>query len=690
MFLKHRDSITKYNTLYAAYEDSLRQLYQHSQENPDGIPYNGEVLDEPEKPALLKPVLMVMLTDLIDQWVGEVKGFSDVFDPIIYYGDDRECKSGGTVKVKGHLEKNHDIFKPHPKDKQFLVFTSLSTFMKRHGPSEVQKYRLSEKGFTKKQSETTYFINEPEFPGNLDGCFDVIVIDEAHSIKNDETSGHATIRWLNAQFLILATASVAPNRVNDFQGYMEFVDTGIDLWTDENLRKWEVTDKINPYELADNHPAACLRYTTKAVKKFITNVDKAKKPSPAPPDKSGFYMSMVWQRCMIRRTYASKNPAKPNHLIGEDICRFFTRRIVCRFTNAEFQKYEAISMEAEMKLIKFIDDKVVWNRKWSRKLLLNSTWLGFHYISDLLHANSVQYWKQEPRKMLHQWLRLLIDAMKTSDEQNIPILPDEDDVFGILALFCRGSPKLRATLRIIADLIVLQGRKLVIWCAVPANQLLLQGCLSLLGIGNVCYSSELDRKARTSSVKAFTEDIKCKVFLGSWYVGSTGLNLQAQANHALEFDHPWSMGVQVQGRGRLRRMAQLYDVENFELYCANSFQSRVIANAISKYIPNAMAELSLKLNQDDGMIDQVTEEKELVVAGDKWYLHGDELFQGPDHRIAIHKLQPLSPTELCFAILDTARGSRIEAEEDKSDWEEAEAEFEPPIHLPIREFNTAI
>ena len=38
-------------------------------------------------------------------------------------------------------------------------------------------------------------------------------------------------------------------------------------------------------------------------------------------------------------------------------------------------------------------------------------------------------------------------------------LPDINDVPGLVSIVCRGSPKLRATLRIIADLVILYRKK---------------------------------------------------------------------------------------------------------------------------------------------------------------------------------------------------------------------------------------
>lgn len=58
-------------------------------------------------------------------------------------------------------------------------------------------------------------------------------------------------------------------------------------------------------------------------------------------------------------------------------------------------------------------------------------------------------------------------------------------------IICRGAPKLRITLRLISEVVILAKRKVTIWCALPANQLLLYACLQALNIDTGCYTSEL-------------------------------------------------------------------------------------------------------------------------------------------------------------------------------------------------------
>jgi len=64
---------------------------------------------------------------------------------------------------------------------------------------------------------------------NLSGVFNIVTIDKAYQIKNPNTAAHTTVAWLQALFHVLATASVLPNSIRDFKGYMHFIDINRNL-----------------------------------------------------------------------------------------------------------------------------------------------------------------------------------------------------------------------------------------------------------------------------------------------------------------------------------------------------------------------------------------------------------------------------------------------------------------------------
>lgn len=442
-----------------------------------------------------------------------------------------------------------------------------------------------------------------------------------------------------------------PNSIEDFNGYMHFIDMNRDLWEADKLLSWGVTKDVNPYTLPDDHPAAILRMTTQAVVRFITGENARKKSA-------GFYLQKVWAKCLIRRTYASEDPLLPGTTIGAALPKLHTRRIVCRFTEAEHLEYLKFSILPRRKLAHVLENgRLVWNRKYSRQLVLNSTWTGFHYIGDDIMADTVRDWKTSP-KLLYCWIKLLHKKQVEVHGHELFRLPDYNDIPAQLAVVCQGAPKLRHTLRIIAELVVLMKRKIIIWCSLPPNQLLLFACFQALRIDAACYTADLNRAERSGIVNKFiTSPSSCFAFIGGFNVGSCGLNLHLLCNWAIDFDCAANRGQEEQAIGRLRRIGQKFTVERFELSVESSFQDRQSMNLLMKALPGAIAELAMNVYE----YDQLDEDGEKEFSVGDWYLIGGELVQGPDPRVTgIHAEQKLTPLELVEAIFTNKKGSREE------------------------------
>lgn len=134
---------------------------------------------------------------------------------------------------------------------------------------------------------------------------------------------------------------------------------------------------------------------------------------------------------------------------------------------------------------------------------------------------------------------------------------------------------MRSLLRMVAELVILHEKKLIIWCSLPATQIFVDITLRALHIPTACYTSELDFDQRNKLVAEFTTtNAGAQVFIGSYYIGSTGLNLQYYCHHSGMFDAPPNEGSKKQALGRSRRIGQAFTVENFEFSVINSFQNR--------------------------------------------------------------------------------------------------------------------
>jgi hypothetical protein len=122
------------------------------------------------------------------------------------------------------------------------------------------EWRKEVLNMTSQQVKAMWNIPDPNWPGLLRNCFEIVCIDEAHTIKNMDTAGHTTIAWLNAEYHLLITASVLGNRLSDYISFARLIQPSPDqLATDANFQQWSIDKTTNPFELADNHPGAILR-----------------------------------------------------------------------------------------------------------------------------------------------------------------------------------------------------------------------------------------------------------------------------------------------------------------------------------------------------------------------------------------------------------------------------------------------
>jgi SNF2 family DNA or RNA helicase len=178
---------------------------------------------------------------------------------LIYHGDKRLRKASKHRCIEGRLSRYDAIFDGSEENGNKVVITSLATPVKRHGPNALVGFRTSEQGFSKIDAGKIYFDLDDNWDYNLSNCFDIVIIDEAHVIKNPETASHLTVTWIKAPFTLLATASVLPNSIQDFAGYIRFIENDNTLWQHENLHALGVEKNVNPFLLPDDHPAVVLQ-----------------------------------------------------------------------------------------------------------------------------------------------------------------------------------------------------------------------------------------------------------------------------------------------------------------------------------------------------------------------------------------------------------------------------------------------
>jgi hypothetical protein len=138
------------------------------------------------------------------------------------------------------------------------------------------------------------------------------------------------------------------------------------------------------------------------------------------------------------------------------------------------------------------------------------------------------------------------------------------------------SPKLQELEGIIDEMVVQNGRKMVIFSEWTTMTCLIGRHLSEVGIGFVELSGKIEVKKRQALIDEFTMNPKCRVFL-STDAGGTGLNLQA-ADCIVNFELPWNPAKVRQRIGRVNRIGQKSRCINVvNLIAKNSIEEKILA-----------------------------------------------------------------------------------------------------------------
>lgn len=138
------------------------------------------------------------------------------------------------------------------------------------------------------------------------------------------------------------------------------------------------------------------------------------------------------------------------------------------------------------------------------------------------------------------------------------------------------SPKLNELENIIDELVLQNGRKVVIFSEWTTMIFLIAKQLSRLSIPFVELTGKIPVPKRQCLIDEFTNNPDCKVFL-STDAGGTGLNLQA-ADSVINFELPWNPAKMNQRIGRVSRIGQKSKCINVvNLITKNSIEEKILA-----------------------------------------------------------------------------------------------------------------
>ncbi|MCK5155499.1 MAG: DEAD/DEAH box helicase family protein [Spirochaetales bacterium] len=138
------------------------------------------------------------------------------------------------------------------------------------------------------------------------------------------------------------------------------------------------------------------------------------------------------------------------------------------------------------------------------------------------------------------------------------------------------SPKLAELANILRELVIENGRKVVLFSEWTTMTYLIGKVLSDMGIDFVEFTGRIPTKKRQKLIDEFDSNPDCKVFLAT-DAGGIGLNLQS-ADCVINFELPWNPARLNQRIGRVNRIGQKSSKINVvNLVTKNSIEEKVFA-----------------------------------------------------------------------------------------------------------------
>ncbi len=147
------------------------------------------------------------------------------------------------------------------------------------------------------------------------------------------------------------------------------------------------------------------------------------------------------------------------------------------------------------------------------------------------------------------------------------------DAAGLVDKKTRGAPKLDEVERLLEEICLGDGRKVVVFSEWERMQAMAAEVCERLRVGYVRLHGGVPSGARGRLIDRFRDDPKCLAFL-STDAGGVGLNLQA-ASHVVNLDLPWNPAVLAQRIARVHRLGQREAVNVVLLVSEGSFEERM-------------------------------------------------------------------------------------------------------------------
>ena len=430
--------------------------------------------------------------------------------------------------------------------------------------------------------------------------FSIVVIDEAHHIKNPKSLQTRALYKLTECRVILVTATPCINTIRDFGGFLRFMWKGV-------AERFEGKDIERPNqrsfvelrrEFDQEHQGSLHSVPPERLQDFLSALDPenfrsllGNRASPLDMELSEDVLPLLLRMTCLRRCKGDKMTIAGREIsLGAAIPYFEVTFVELRQNIVEASRYHQVHTECLGTEGAEGDDADSTNPRHRR--LQHAT---LHPALDSMSNRNVGKDAKEIRKLMNRGVdsfEVYYNWTTSTFDLNAPRTRK-----AMADYLVRSSVKLQALCDELVQVVVREDRKMLIFADWPLNLWVIELLLHVLQIAFRSIRAGVSPSDRLAAEHAYNYDPNLKVLLLSSRSGAESLNLQRGGWHTVVVDVV-AINTLLQIIGRAFRVGQLHPQQIKVLTVDESHDQYLLHKYISNYIAQVAATAWLPVSDE--------------------------------------------------------------------------------------------
>lgn len=445
--------------------------------------------------------------------------------------------------------------------------------------------------------------------------FSIVVVDEAHKVKNDATRNWKAVSLLDRQFTLLVTATPTINSVTDLMGLARLLwpvpseylkGSKRETWDsiEENITKLQDLRQLDDVNAWDDMRLVAGRPGLLA--KMLCRNKGANHDIQLIRDYLKYFESLaILRRSPTSKLYSDWEMTKSVSLEG------LFPNVDYRTADIQLEPelgtaYQTVHLSLLMDYVKVVNNMRIGGKRTKgasdaktktanisvirchRLLQIASASVDVYNLDKLLTKNKFGTMSKHIAIMRRARIDFLRLSQFLLDQED----PSPESALDYVKIAIRRSPVLRFILFYINENILDRKKdekvkKLLITEASPILAYYYELVLQFLGLHCRTFHAELSQEARKDLVADFNsdDDKSCQILIQMYTVGFAGSNLHKNCSRVLVASQASSLAVQWQAIHRVIRVGQMSDVTVHRIKVKNSYHSFRESRQVEKLLP---------------------------------------------------------------------------------------------------------